>query len=122
MILEQFLKADGARNIATAAMQQLRSVNFFGVLMDLAFEKAKRKEDGSDPNDAYRAAFLDGYRACAEDVCYFDQRFNQQDKKTVVRPDFGALDKLLEDEVITKEEYDKLKRERDSSAEGRRVA
>jgi len=93
---------------------QLRSYGMFSALLDLASLKSGERSLLKNNNNAERAAWHDGYVEALRDVFYFSDLVSLREGVVRDKPamDYGALNKLLSNNEITKEEYDTIVKSR----------
>ena len=108
MLIEQFLENKKIQEVLRNALSSLSRINFFGVMLEVAAKRSQPLPSNFPmENAALRASWHNGYTDALADVYNFLDRYKIEPVEEV-KLDFGALDRLLQTNEITQEEYDRL--------------
>lgn len=105
MLVEQFAQNEARMQKLFQAIGILEEINFFSVMLEEGHVQNPKKLDTAE-NAALRGAWGEGFYQCVNHFANFYQIY-KQDKKLVPRPEFGARDRLIDNKVMTPEEYER---------------
>jgi hypothetical protein len=112
MFVESFVGNPEKMAILRRTLSDLNSIGFFPVMFEVGQNRAQPPKDASQEFNAMRATWRDGYEDCLRDIFGFFDKYVPKSSAKGVRPDFGALQEMLDENMINQEEYDRLAAER----------
>lgn len=117
MMFFDYIKNTGLVEEIYKLTDQLKSLNAYAVMLDLAVIKSQERSTLKLNNNAERAAWHDGYTEALRDVFYFRELITSKLPATDAAPrlDYGAYDTLLKNGDITLDEYRKFTSARNNS-------
>lgn len=117
MLLEEFLKSNNVE-VLKDLTAKIGSIGFYAVFLEMSQRKTDTlnfKTEQVSEKSLYQNGFTDGYKEAIFDLFYFVDRFVKPESAVAnsrIRPDFGALKKLVDTKQITEEEADAIRNSR----------
>lgn len=115
MLLEEFCKSERVEKVKELT-DALRSLGFYGVFLELSQRQQPAldfKNGQASEKALYERGEVEGYRNAIFDLFYFYERIvskiMQVGDDEQIKFDFGAVDSLLKQKIITEEEADAIR-------------
>lgn len=112
MFLKLLCESPQALALVHEAQSLLYNAGYFPAAYELGLLRVGSALQQSTETAAIQKGFIEGYTAAIQDLLHFQEKFGQpvhRETSNVV-PDYGALDRLLATQQITREEYDSLRK------------